>query len=171
MPEGDPVAQVAHQPGDNPAETLQVVEERAVIRKRKNLTNGVRVRTLVREDEEVIDALLHTEQAEVERVALDRWVEEPVPVRQEGATTVITLHEEVRDPGRRLADLACQAWWTAGQKDARRLAGQSGWIFGYQIGDERQLNRPGDHQRCRRHKDPSGDRESIRRHDIRGSSA
>ncbi|HWL71335.1 MAG TPA: YsnF/AvaK domain-containing protein [Geminicoccus sp.] len=89
------MAQVAHQPGDNPAETLQVVEERAVIRKRKNLTSGVRVRTLVREDEELIDALLHSEQAEVERVALDRWVEEPVPVRQEGATMVITLHEEV----------------------------------------------------------------------------
>jgi len=88
------VAQVAHQPSDDRA-TLQVVEERAVVRKQKKLTGGVRVRTLVHEDEEVIDALLHGEQAEVERVPLDRWVEEPVPVRQEGATTIITLHEEV----------------------------------------------------------------------------
>ena len=88
------MAQVAHQPSDDRA-TLQVVEERAVVRKQKKLTGGVRVRTLVHEDEEVIDALLHGEQAEVERVPLDRWVEEPVPVRQEGATTIITLHEEV----------------------------------------------------------------------------
>jgi stress response protein YsnF len=32
---------------------------------------------------------------EVERVPLDQWVEAPVPVRQEGDTTIITLVEEV----------------------------------------------------------------------------
>ena len=76
-------------------EVIPVVEERAVILKRKKLTGGLRVRTVVRESEEVIDEPLTTEEVEVERVPLDRWVEAPVPVRQEGLTTIITLLEEV----------------------------------------------------------------------------
>lgn len=76
-------------------ETLPVVEERAVVRKRKKLTGGVRARTVVREVEQVIDEPLLAEEVEVERVRLDRWVEAPIPVRQEGETTIITLHEEV----------------------------------------------------------------------------
>ena len=76
-------------------EIIPVVEERAVILKRKKLTGGMRVRTVVHEDEEVIDQPLTTEEVEVERVPLDRWVDAPVPVRQEGLTTIITLLEEV----------------------------------------------------------------------------
>jgi stress response protein YsnF len=76
-------------------ETLPVVEERAVVRKRKKLTGGVRARTVVHEDEEVIREALRSEEVEVERLSLDRWVEAPIPVRQEGDATIITLHEEV----------------------------------------------------------------------------
>jgi stress response protein YsnF len=76
-------------------EVIPVVEERAVVLKRKKLTGGMRVRTLVREDEEVIDEPLTSEEVEVERVPVDRWVEAPVPIRQEGETTIITLLEEV----------------------------------------------------------------------------
>ena len=83
------------QRSDDDRETLPVVEERAVVTKHKKLTGGVRVRTVVREDEEIVDAPLGTERVEVARVPLDRWVEAPVPVRQEGDTTIITLHEEV----------------------------------------------------------------------------
>jgi stress response protein YsnF len=75
--------------------TVPVVEERAVVRKRKKVTGAVRVRTLVHRHEEVVDRPLAVETVEVERVPLDRWVEAPVPVRQEGDTTVVTLHEEV----------------------------------------------------------------------------
>ena len=75
--------------------TVPVVEERAVVRKRKRVTGAVRVRTEVREDVEVVDQPLAVERVEVERVPLDRWLEAPVPVRQEGDTTVVTLHEEV----------------------------------------------------------------------------
>ena len=81
-------------PGDD-RETIQVVEERAVVRKRKKVTGGVRVHTVVHHDEQVIDEPLRTEQVEVERIPLGRWVEAPIPVRQEGSTTIITLHEEV----------------------------------------------------------------------------
>ena len=75
--------------------TVPVVEERAVVRKRKRVTGAVRVRTEVREDVEVVDEPLAVERVEVERVPLDRWIDAPVPVRQEGDTTVVTLHEEV----------------------------------------------------------------------------
>ena len=76
-------------------EVIPLVEERAVILKRKKLTGGLRVRTVVRESEEVIDQPLTTDEIEVERVPVDRWVEAPVPIRQEGETTIITLLEEV----------------------------------------------------------------------------
>ena len=89
------MAQLAHRLDDD-RETVPLVEERAVVRKRKRLTGGVRVRTMVHEGEQVIDETLRAEQVEVKRVPLDdRWVEAPVPVRQEGDTTIVTLHEEV----------------------------------------------------------------------------
>ena len=83
-------------------EVIPLVEERAVILKRKKLTGGLRVRTVVRESEKVIDQPLTTEEIEVERVPLGRWVKAPVPVRQEGETTIITLLEEVAVVEKRL---------------------------------------------------------------------
>ena len=83
-------------------EVIPLVEERAVILKRKKLTGGLRVRTVVRESEEVIDQPLTTDEVEVERVPVDRWVEAPVPIRQEGETTIITLLEEVAVVEKRL---------------------------------------------------------------------
>jgi uncharacterized protein (TIGR02271 family) len=76
-------------------EVIPIVEERAAILKRKTLTEGVRVRTVVRAEETTIEEPVATEEVEVERVPLDLWVEAPVPVRQEGDTTIITLVEEV----------------------------------------------------------------------------
>ena len=35
------------------------------------------------------------ERRRIERVPLDRWVDGPVPVRQEGDTMIVTLFEEV----------------------------------------------------------------------------
>jgi stress response protein YsnF len=79
----------------NDHKVVPLVEERAVVLKRKKVTGAVRVRTVVREDEDVIDEPVHNEEIEVERVPVDRWVETPVPVRREGDTTIISLHEEV----------------------------------------------------------------------------
>ena len=76
-------------------EVIPVVEEQPVILKRKKLTEGVRVRTVVREEEAGVDEPLASEEVDVERVPLDRWVEGSVAVRQEGDTTVVTLVEEV----------------------------------------------------------------------------
>jgi uncharacterized protein (TIGR02271 family) len=74
---------------------IPLVEEQALVTKRKKLTEGVSVRTVVREEQKVIDEPLATEDIEVERTPLDRWVDAPVPVRHEGEVTVVTLVEEV----------------------------------------------------------------------------
>lgn len=74
---------------------IPVVEERAVVRKRKRITGAVQARTVVREREETVDLPVESEEVEVERVARDEWLDAPLPVRQEGETTVIPLHEEV----------------------------------------------------------------------------
>ena len=71
------------------------VVERAVVSKRKKLTEGVRVKTVVHE------ALGggHRQPLATEDIggadALDRWVDAPVPVRHDGDTTIVTLVEEV----------------------------------------------------------------------------
>ena len=83
-------------------QVIPVVEEQAVILKRKRLTGGVRVRTVVREEENIVDEPLASEDVDVERVPLDRWVDGPVPVRQEGDTTILTLIEEVAVVEKRL---------------------------------------------------------------------
>lgn len=93
--------ELARRPQHDP-ETIPVVEERAVVRKRRKITGAVRLRTVVHEDEAVIDGPLLTEEVEVERVSLDRWVDGPVPVRHEGDTTVITVLREVLVVERRL---------------------------------------------------------------------
>ena len=74
---------------------IPVIEERAVVRKHTKLTEGVRVRTVVHQAQEVIDEPLATEDIEVERTPLDRWVDAPVPIRHDGDVTIVTLVEEV----------------------------------------------------------------------------
>ena len=53
---------------DDDREIIPVVEEQAVVHKRKRLTNGVRVHTIVQKDEQVIDEPMVSEQVEVERI-------------------------------------------------------------------------------------------------------
>jgi len=74
---------------------IPVVEEQAVVHKRKKLTEGVRVRTEVHEAQEIIDEPLATEDIAVERTPLDRWVDAPVPIRHEADVTIVTLVQEV----------------------------------------------------------------------------
>lgn len=74
---------------------IPIAEERVALLKRKHLAEGVRVRTVVHENEAVVDEALVDEDVVVERVPLDRWVEAAVPIRQEGETTILTLLEEV----------------------------------------------------------------------------
>lgn len=76
-------------------DTIDLVEEHVVVSKRLQVTGGVRVHTVVHTDEKIVTTPITTEEIEVDRVPLDRWVDEPIPERQEGDTRIITLHSEV----------------------------------------------------------------------------
>lgn len=91
----EPTEPAAEAASTTEREVVPIVEERALVHRRERPTEGVRVRTVVREDEATIDETVARETVEVERVPLDRWVDGPVPVRQEGDTTIVTLLEEV----------------------------------------------------------------------------
>ena len=72
-----------------------MVEETAVVRKERVVTETVRLRKRVREEEEVLDVPVQTEAIEVERVPVGRWLDAPAEVRREGDTTVYPVVEEV----------------------------------------------------------------------------
>jgi stress response protein YsnF len=74
---------------------IDLVEVHAVVGKRRHRTGGVRVRTVVHAAEEVVATPVTTEEVEVTRAPIDRWIDAPVPERQEGDTRIITLHAEV----------------------------------------------------------------------------
>jgi uncharacterized protein (TIGR02271 family) len=78
-----------------PADRILVAEERAIIRKRKKITGAVQVRTEVHEHEQLIERPVTAETVAVERVPIDRWVDAPLDVRQEGDVTIIPVHAEV----------------------------------------------------------------------------
>jgi uncharacterized protein (TIGR02271 family) len=76
-------------------QVIPVIAEFLNVAKRSVETGGVRVSKKVEEHAEVIDEPLLHEDVEVQRVAVNRFVEAPVPVRQEDATVIIPLFEEV----------------------------------------------------------------------------
>jgi stress response protein YsnF len=76
-------------------EPIPVVEETVTIDKRQRVKAVVRAKTETHEDVVVVDEPTLSEQVEVERVAIGRFIGAPVPVRQEGDTTIIPVFEEV----------------------------------------------------------------------------
>jgi uncharacterized protein (TIGR02271 family) len=74
---------------------VPVMAEALEIDKRRVETGHVRVRKVVHEREEVVDAPLLREEVSIERVPIQRFVDEAVPVRYEGDTMIISLFEEV----------------------------------------------------------------------------
>jgi uncharacterized protein (TIGR02271 family) len=78
-----------------PPVVVPVVREEARVAKREIETGRVRVRKLVREEEETFDEPLAREEVTVERVPVERFVEGPQPMRREGDVVVIPIVEEV----------------------------------------------------------------------------
>jgi uncharacterized protein (TIGR02271 family) len=74
---------------------IPVIREEVTIGKRTVETGVTRVRKTVSEREETIDLPLSTEEVQVERVPVNRFIEAPEEIRQEGETTVIPVMEEV----------------------------------------------------------------------------
>ena len=75
--------------------TVPAVAETAVVRKEQGATETVRLHKRVHEDEEAVDIPIQAETIEVERTAVDDWVDGPIPVRQEGDTTIYPVMREV----------------------------------------------------------------------------
>lgn len=77
------------------AETvIPVLAEELEIRTVPVVTGGVRVHRRVVEHEEELDIPIVREHVDVRRVIFDREVQGPLPVRQEGDTTIIPVVEE-----------------------------------------------------------------------------
>ena len=81
--------------GEGERYVLPVLEETVNVQKRRVERGKVRVRKTVSEHEGLIDEPLFSERVEVERVAVNEFVDRAPPVREEGDMTVIPLLEEV----------------------------------------------------------------------------
>lgn len=74
---------------------IPVITEQAVVSKRVVETGKVRIHKRVNQRNEVVNVETVQEQIEVERVPVDRFVDEPPQMRQEGDTLIIPVVEEV----------------------------------------------------------------------------
>src|SRR5512134_2336069 len=88
-------------------EKIAVVEETAAVDKVQKVTGIVRAKTEVREDTVTVDEPMLAEQVTIERVPMDRWIDHPVSVRQEGDTTIIPVVEEVLEKRLKLVEEVC----------------------------------------------------------------
>lgn len=96
MPACEPERQpVESQTDQGHSVVIPVMAEEVNIYKNKRETGRVRITKIVHEREEVIDEPLFREEVIIERIAINRIVEEPIPLRYEGDTIIVSLLEEV----------------------------------------------------------------------------
>jgi len=77
-------------------------EEEVSVAKRRVVTGKVKVGTVTRETEKLVEELLEHEHVEIERTTIDKQVDKPPPVREEGDTLIIPVLEEIVVVERRL---------------------------------------------------------------------
>jgi stress response protein YsnF len=87
--------------GDDRIAVPLYAEEMSVIKENRE-TGRVRITTVTRQREELVDELLARERIEVETVAIGKPIEAIPPVRNEGDTIVVPVVEEVLVTERRL---------------------------------------------------------------------
>lgn len=83
-------------------ETVTAVEEQLEVGTREIETGRVRIAKRVSERQEIVDPPLMREEVEIRRVPVNRPVDAPVPVRQEGDVTIVSVLEEVLVVSKRL---------------------------------------------------------------------
>lgn len=76
-------------------EIVPIIQERATVGKETHVTETVQARTIIHEREQPIDIQLSSSTITVERVPVDRFIDGPIPDRQDGDTTIISVIEEV----------------------------------------------------------------------------
>jgi uncharacterized protein (TIGR02271 family) len=82
-------------PPSDDIRVIPVVEEILDVRQRRVETGRVRITKIVHEREEEVKAPRVREEVTIERVTLNRMVDAPISMRQEGDTFIIPLLEEV----------------------------------------------------------------------------
>ena len=80
---------------DVAGERIVVVDETAATDKPQKITGIVDARTEVQDEAVIVDELLLAEQVSIERLPMDRWINHPLAVRQEGDAAIIPVVEEV----------------------------------------------------------------------------
>lgn len=79
---------------DNQTLVIPVIEEEAFLDKRVVETGKVRISKRIIEREETIDEPLFREEVTVERVAVNRYVDQPPQIRHEGDVMIIPVVQE-----------------------------------------------------------------------------
>jgi uncharacterized protein (TIGR02271 family) len=74
---------------------IPVLEEDLYVDKQTVETGRIRLQKRVHATEETIDLPLLEETVQVERMPINRYVETPAPIRYEGNTMIVPLHQEV----------------------------------------------------------------------------
>jgi len=92
----------ATSPASEEEQVIPLFGEELTVTKKKLDTGHVRVSTVTREREELVDELLSHEKVEVEKIAVGKLIESVPSVREDGDTIVIPVVEEVLVVGRRL---------------------------------------------------------------------
>jgi stress response protein YsnF len=87
---------------DPEREVLSLHAEVLTVSRRELAGTVVRVATVTREHEHVVDEVLSHERVEIEHVPIGRQVDAIPPIREEGNTTVLPVVEEVVVVERRL---------------------------------------------------------------------
>ena len=88
-------ARPADNAGANSDLTFEVAREELEVSKREVETGVVRVRKVVHEQEKVVHERLRRQEADIQRVPVNRLLAEPVEPRYEGDTLVVPILEEV----------------------------------------------------------------------------
>lgn len=79
---------------ENEMTVIPVIEEQVRVDKRVVETGKVRISKQIKEYEEMVDVPLLREEVAVERIPINRIVDSPPKVRQEGDTMIIPVVEE-----------------------------------------------------------------------------
>lgn len=87
---------------DHRQHVIPVVQEKTVVEKTPTVRGSLQVHVRSRTREERLSIPVSAEDTEVRRVHIDRFVESPPPVRQEGDVIIVPLVEEVVVVQRRL---------------------------------------------------------------------
>lgn len=83
-------------------EVVPVYAEEVSVAKRRVVTGQVKVGTVTKESEQLVEELLEHEHVEIERTPIGKQVDKAPPVREEGDTLIIPILEEIVVVERRL---------------------------------------------------------------------